>query len=168
MPGKGVVVVGCVTALVAAGAADAQRPERRAGSSFDASLAQRVGTKMSAQVTDVRCPARVVVARGNSFRCTLTFATGDVSRVIVMLRDSRGRYRWKLTGLLLRDLENHMERTLAESGDPSEVQCPWRRRVRAGDTFRCFGLNTPRTRAYNLDATQRGDGLVTYTVSLRP
>ena len=54
MRGKGVVVVGCVTAAMAVGVAEAQRPERRAGSTFDASLAQRVGTKMSAEVTDVR------------------------------------------------------------------------------------------------------------------
>ena len=162
------IVVGTLMVALTAGVAEGQRAERRAGSTFDASLAQRVGTKMSVGVTDVRCPARVVISRGNSFRCGMSFDTGDVSRVVVTIRDRAGRYRWRLTGVLLRDLENHMERTLAERGDPSAVQCPWRRRVQRDDTFRCFGLNTPRTRAYNLDATQRGDGIVTYTIALRP
>lgn len=165
---KGMVVAGCITAMAAGGVAEAQRAERRPGSTFDASLAQRVGKAFSVEVTDVRCPARVTVRRGNAFRCNLTTSAGDVAGVRVVVRDSAGRFRWRLLTMMMRDLENHMERTMVEMGDPGAVQCPWRRRVREGDTFRCFGLNRPATRAYNFDATQRGDGIVRYVVTERP
>jgi len=164
--GKGMVAAGVLAAVVA-GSAEAAS-ERRAGSTFDAPLAERVGKAMSVEVTDVACPERVTITTRRAFHCTMTFGTGDVSRVRVRIKNRAGDFSWALTGVLLRDLENHMERAMAESGDPGDVQCPWRRRVRVGDTFRCFGLNKSKTKAWNIDATQIGGGLVRYAFTLRP
>ena len=166
MIGRAIMAAGVAAAVTAApaGAAD-----RRDGATFEDPLAAQITKALSTQVTDVsRCPAKVVLAPGRTFHCRVQFASGDLTRVRVRITGRDGGFRWHITGVPMRALEERMERTMAEIGDPGQVLCPFRARVQKGATFRCYGVNTPRTRKYYIDAVQLGGGIVRYTAVLQP
>ncbi|MTD43526.1 DUF4333 domain-containing protein [Conexibacter sp. W3-3-2] len=143
------------------------------GTVFAKRLAERLTTTFRITATSVKCNTTVRYAPGSISRCKARFATGDATTIRVRFTSTKGGFVAAPLGLLLRDIEYRIaEDLVTKQGAIADFTCPFRRAVKAGDRFPCYGTeaagdgttsDTGR-QGYIYDVTQLGSGRVTFTL----